>query len=92
MVLHDLGVEWSILDSEQDTFRKGDGPLCQPIHHSSLDFGAHIKRRAKLCQVWEYEGRSMKEGVKYNHQSTFALPTLLDCAHGLTLLMQIQAW
>jgi hypothetical protein len=35
--------------------KKGAEPLCRPIHHSSLDFGAHIKRHVNICQVCEYE-------------------------------------
>jgi hypothetical protein len=27
------------------------------IHNSSLDFGAHVKRCAKIFQLCEYEGR-----------------------------------
>jgi hypothetical protein len=33
------------------------GPLCQPVQHSSLDFGANIKRHGRIFQVCEYEER-----------------------------------
>jgi hypothetical protein len=57
LLLRNLGVDRSILGSDQETLRKGIGAWLQPIHHSSLDFGAQLKCRAKICQVCEYEGR-----------------------------------
>jgi hypothetical protein len=57
VILHDLGVERSVQDSERDALKKVNSALCQPIHHSGLGFGAQLKRRAKVCQVCEYEER-----------------------------------
>jgi hypothetical protein len=54
-LLHDLGLDLYFLESVEEALKKGDGPLCQPIDHSSLDFGAHINRRAKICQLCEYK-------------------------------------
>jgi hypothetical protein len=34
-----------------------NGPLYQPVHHSCLEFGANVTRRAKICQVCEYDER-----------------------------------
>jgi hypothetical protein len=57
LLLRDIGVDQTVQDSKQDDLRKRNGPLCQPIHHSSLDFGAQLKRHDKICQVCEYEER-----------------------------------
>jgi hypothetical protein len=35
--------------------KKVNSVPCQPIHHSGLGFGVQLKRRAKICQVCEYE-------------------------------------
>jgi hypothetical protein len=50
-------VDGSFPDSGQDALSKVTGPLYQPIHHSSLDVGAHGKSPAKIYQVCEYEER-----------------------------------
>jgi hypothetical protein len=56
-LLRDLGVDCVTPDTGHDGATEANGPLCQPVHHSFLNFGANAKRRAKICQVCEYEER-----------------------------------
>jgi hypothetical protein len=54
-LLWDLGVDRVTPDTDHGAPSAAIGPLCQSLHHSSLDFGANVKRRAKIFQVCEYE-------------------------------------
>jgi hypothetical protein len=56
-LLQDLGVDCVTPDTGHGGPTAANGPLCQPVHHSCLGFGAKFKRRAKICQVCEYEER-----------------------------------
>jgi hypothetical protein len=53
-LLQDLGVYHVTPDTDHGAPSAAIGPLCQPVNHSSLDFGANVKHRAKICQVCEY--------------------------------------
>jgi hypothetical protein len=55
-LLWDLGVDCVTPDTGHGG-PTATGPLYQPVHHLCLDFGANVKRRAKICQVCEYEER-----------------------------------
>jgi hypothetical protein len=50
-LLRELGVDRVTPDTGHDGPTSANGPVCQPVHHSCLDFGANVKRRAKICQV-----------------------------------------
>jgi hypothetical protein len=56
-LLRDLGVNRVTPDTGHGGPTAANGPLCQPVHHSCLDFGANVNRRAKICQVCEYKDR-----------------------------------
>jgi hypothetical protein len=65
-------VKRSVQDSYQDALRKVNGAPCQPIHHSGPRFGAQPKRRAKICQVCDYEERGevqMTVNISLAHSS-----------------------
>jgi hypothetical protein len=50
-LLRDLGVDRVTPDTGHGGPTAATGPLCQPVHYSCLDFGANVKRRAKICRV-----------------------------------------
>jgi hypothetical protein len=80
VMLHDLGVECSVQDSERDALRKVNGALCQPIHHSGLRFRAQLEHRAKICQVCEYEERGevqMTVNISLTHSARLCIWTHL---------------
>jgi hypothetical protein len=54
-LLWDLGVDRATPDTGQGGPTAENWPLCQPVHHSYLEFGAKVKRRSNICQVCEYE-------------------------------------
>jgi hypothetical protein len=54
-LLRELGVDRVTPDTYHGAAAAAIGSLCQPVHHPSMDFGANVKRRAKNCQVCEYE-------------------------------------
>jgi hypothetical protein len=56
-ILQDLGVDCVTTDTGHGGPTSANGTLCQPVHHLCLNFGANVKRRAKICQVCEYEER-----------------------------------
>jgi hypothetical protein len=56
-LLRDLGINHLTPNADHGGPTAVNGPLCQPVQHSSLDIGANVKRRAKTCQVCEYEER-----------------------------------
>jgi hypothetical protein len=56
-LLWDLDVDRVRPDTGHGGLTAVNGSLCQSVHHSCLDFGANVKRRAKICQVCEYEER-----------------------------------
>jgi hypothetical protein len=55
--LQNLGVDRTTPDTDHGAPSAAIGPLCQPENHSSLDFGANVKRRENICQVCKYEER-----------------------------------
>jgi hypothetical protein len=56
-ILRDLGDNFVTPDTDHGAPTSEIGPFCQPVYHSSLDFGAAVKRHAKICQVCEYKER-----------------------------------
>jgi hypothetical protein len=54
-LLWDLGVDCVTPDTGHGRPTAANGSLCQPVHHSCLDFGANTKRGAKIWQVYKYE-------------------------------------
>jgi hypothetical protein len=56
-LLRDLGVDRVTPEPGHGGPTAANGPLCQPVHHPCLDFGANVKSSAKMCQVCEYEER-----------------------------------
>jgi hypothetical protein len=58
-LLRDLGVDRVTPDTGHGGPTAANGPLCQPVHHSCLNFGANVKRRAKNIRFV-----SMRSGVR----------------------------
>jgi hypothetical protein len=53
LLLRDLGIDRAV----EESTRAQDCQLCQPIHPSSLQMDGRRHRRARTCQVCEYEER-----------------------------------
>jgi hypothetical protein len=85
-LLRDIGVDQTFPDSGQDAFSEG---MSHCTNHSIIQVCILGHTSSVVPRFVKYA--SMKKSVKFNRQSTFSLPTLLDCAYGLTLLFQTQA-
>jgi hypothetical protein len=83
-LLRDLGIDCVTPDTYHGAPAWAIGRLCQPIHHSSLDFGANVKHCAKVLQVCEYEERGEVQSsvnvclAHYDRFGTSTHPPVVD--------------